>query len=237
MQSYVLKTYYTKYLKEVRKVSDSSVKHYDEAMRYISKYLVSHGLINESVYEIQDINELEKIRTFLYNDPEFVALDKRGHQMYSAGLNNYFRFADGEDFENKKEDMLVLDFEVPATKLTEKRLTAYARSSIMKKQSLELAGYTCELNPDHKTFISKSNNKQYMEGHHALPLRYQESFDNSLDVYANIVCLCPVCHRLLHYGIDSEKKGSVDKIYAFRADRLAKSGILLSKDEFERLVI
>ncbi len=23
----------------------------------------------------------------------------------------------------------------------------------------------------------------------------------SLDVYANIICLCPICHRLLHYGL------------------------------------
>lgn len=237
MQSYVLKTYYTKYLKEVRKVSDSTVKHYDEAMRYITKYLVGKELLQDSIFEVQDINELEKIRTFLYNDPEFVALDKRGHQMYSAGLNNYMRFAEGEDFESKKEDLLILDIEVPVAGKVDKRLTAYARSSIIKKQSMEIAGYVCELNPNHKTFISKANNKQYMEGHHALPLKYQDSFNKSLDVYANIVCLCPVCHRLLHYGIDSEKKDSVDKIYSFRCDRLAKSGIQLSKDEFERFVI
>ena len=72
-----------------------------------------------------------------------------------------------------------------------------------------------------------------MEGHHALPMRYQERFKNSLDVYANVVCLCPTCHRLLHYGIASEKIDVVDKIYYDRADRLAACGIKIGKTEFE----
>ena len=40
MNEFVLMTYYVKYLKEIRKVSDSSVKHYQDALRYTSKYLV-----------------------------------------------------------------------------------------------------------------------------------------------------------------------------------------------------
>lgn len=233
MGSHVLKIYYTKYLKEVRKVSDSTVKHYDEALRYISKYLVSKGLIQESIFEIEDIDELEEIRLFLNNDPDFVALDKRGHQMYSSGLNNYIRFAEGDDFQKNSQDLIVLDIEVPTINQTERRLLTYSRSSIIKHQSLEMAGYSCELDSTHKTFISKSNNKQYMEGHHALPIGMQEHFESSLDVYANIVCLCPVCHRLLHYGVDSEKKIYIDRIYEKRKDRLAQSGIRLSKNEFE----
>ena len=34
-----LKEYYAKYLTEVRKVRDSTVKHYFDALSYISKYL------------------------------------------------------------------------------------------------------------------------------------------------------------------------------------------------------
>ena len=237
MEEYILKSYFFKYLKEVRKLSDSSVKHYDEAMRYISKYLIEKSLLEDSIYEIQDIDELESIRAYLYNDIDFMALDKRGHQMYTAGFNTCYRFAEGEDFEKKKEDILVLDIEVPVIKQRERRLIAYSRSSIIKKQTLEVAGYKCEINPTHKTFIAKSTDKQYMEGHHLLPLKLQEHFDNSLDVYANVVCLCPICHRLMHYGLDSEKKISADKMYDARRERLAKSGFKLSKDEFERLVI
>lgn len=35
MNQYVLMTYYVKYLKEIRKVSDSTVKHYQQALRSI----------------------------------------------------------------------------------------------------------------------------------------------------------------------------------------------------------
>ena len=87
-----LMTYYIKYLKEIRKVSDSTVKHYQDALRYISKYLVQKEKLQQTVYEIQDLGELEIIKTYLYNDPDFVALHKRGHQI-GAG--------EGEDVRRK----------------------------------------------------------------------------------------------------------------------------------------
>lgn len=76
-----------------------------------------------------------------------------------------------------------------------------------------------------------------MEGHHALPMTYQDKFEHSLDVYANVVCLCPICHRLLHYGVKSEKENVVNKIYFERADRLSASGIEISKKDFMKLVV
>ena len=68
---------------------------------------------------------------------------------------------------------------------------------------MEIAEYKCEISPQHITFTSKNTGHFYMEGHHAIPMRHQDKFTKSLDVYANIVCLCPICHRLLHYGIES----------------------------------
>ena len=67
--------------------------------------------------EIQDIGELKIIKTYLYNNPEFVDLDKRGHRMYSAGLNNYCKFANGEEFENIKEKVEILDTEIPGARI------------------------------------------------------------------------------------------------------------------------
>ena len=71
-----------------------------------------------------------------------------------------------------------------------------------------------------------------MEGHHAVPMKEQNNFDVSLDVYANIVCLCPICHRLLHYGKVSQKREVLEQIYIARDDRLQNSGIYLTKDQF-----
>lgn len=57
---------------------------------------------------------MERIRDYLYADPEFLSLDKRGHQMYSAGLNNYYKFAKGVGFYNIHNQIQVMDMEVPA---------------------------------------------------------------------------------------------------------------------------
>lgn len=237
MHNQVLMTYYMKYLKEIRGLSDSSIRHYTQALRKISSYLVKHEKIYESVYEIQDIWELEMIRSYLYNDSEFIDFDKRGHQMYSAGLNNYYKFASGVGFENIKDKIEILDIEVEVPKLVASTATSRKRSSIIKIQAIESAGYQCEFNGLHTTFIAKSSGHPYMEGHHAIPMKYQEKFGHSLDVYANIVCLCPICHRLLHYGVDEQKQMVANKIYYDRADRLATSGLRISRDCFCQLVI
>lgn len=237
MNEYVLMTYYKKYLKEIRKVSDSTVMHYQGALRYISKYLVQKEKLQQTVYEIQDIGELEVIKTYLYTDPDFVALDKRGHQMYSASFNNYYKFASGQGFANIHKQIVLMDIEIPVTHKQISSVNTWKRSTIIKLQSIESAGYQCEINAEHNTFTAKSTGHPYMEGHHALPMKYQDKFSKSLDVYANIVCLCPICHRLLHYGVETEKENVLSKIYYDRSERLAASGIKISKSDFERLVV
>lgn len=236
MDEYVLLTYYAEYLKKIRKVSDSTIKHYQQAMRYIAKFLVEKEKIKQSIYEIQNLDELVIIKEYLYSEPEFIELDTRGHRMYSAGFNNYFKFANGKGFENIHQQIGVMDIEIPATNKQLLVADTWRRSSIIKMQSIESAGYECEVNPTHVTFTAKSTGMPYMEGHHALPMKCQDRFKSSLDIYANIVCLCPTCHRLLHYGIASEKANVIDKIYYDRADRLAASGIKVGKNEFENLM-
>lgn len=45
MQNPVLKEYYVRYLTDVRNLSQSSVKHYVDALNNISRYLVSKNLV------------------------------------------------------------------------------------------------------------------------------------------------------------------------------------------------
>lgn len=44
--------------------------------------------------------------------------------------------------------------------------------------------------------------EKYVEAHHIIPFRYQSQFKNSLDNPANIVLLCPNCHKNIHFGMD-----------------------------------
>lgn len=112
----VLKEYYIRYLKQVRGNSDSSVNHYIGALQTISKYLVERGKIVNTIYEIDNVGELEIIREYLYQQPDFVEKNERGRRMYSAGLNNYIRFAEGIEFAEAGERATVLDFAVPVEK-------------------------------------------------------------------------------------------------------------------------
>ena len=76
-----------------------------------------------------------------------------------------------------------------------------------------------------------------MEGHHAIPLHYQGKFEHSLDIYANVVCLCPICHRKIHYGISEDRRLMMDEIWEKRIGRLINWGISMSKTEFENLIL
>jgi len=234
-QKYPLLEYYVRYLREIRGLKDSSVNHYIGAMNVISKWLRDRRMIRDSIYEITDIDELTGVRNYVFENPEFILKDKTGHQMYSAGFNNYYRFASGEDFSEVGENIELLDVQLIVGQQRLVTTNTWKRSGIIKRQSIEAAGYKCEIDSKHKTFLKEADRKPYMEGHHALPIRLQGDFQSSLDVYANIICLCPVCHRRIHYGLKEDRRLMLYKIYTDRAQRLANSGICMSKDEFVKM--
>lgn len=228
----VLREYYARYLREVRGVNATSVGHYFDALNNISRRLKDMGLVERDIYEIADLETLDRIRKALFEDPVFKEYNERGKRMYSAGLNNYFRFASGEGFGEIRRGAEVMDVPVaPEEAVVEKR-PVWKRSGILRAQAIEMAGYACEIEPSHQTFISGTTDKPYMEGHHALPMNMQGSFRVSLDVYANIVCLCPICHRQIHFGLKDDRVCMIRQIYDRRAARLVKSGIDIGRDDF-----
>jgi 5-methylcytosine-specific restriction protein A len=241
----VLKEYYAKYLKDVRKVKDSTVKHYFDALSYISRYLKEKNLLKRDIYEVMDLKELAALKEILYKDPDFINLNRLGHQMYSAGLNNYFRFASGEFIEQENVVAREMDIPMAPNALTDTpenpsgtymaKSKHWKRSSILRRQALAFAHYTCELHPEHKTFLAQSTHKPYMEGHHIIPMVMQPSFDHSLDVYANLICLCPICHRKIHLGLKEDRKDMLKEIYDQRGERFEKSGLRVTEDEFIEL--
>jgi len=231
----ILKEYYSRYLIDVRQNKQSTVKHYLDALNNVSRRLKSKQLVSESIYEVADVETLYKLREILFNDSDFKEADAKGRRMYSAGLNNYCRFASGEGFGEMASLFRKLDVPIAKEKNLTVKQTVWKRSGIIRLQSFELAQYKCELDNSHETFIANSTKKPYMEGHHAIPMNFQDKFKTSLDVYANIICLCPTCHRKIHYGISEDKNPLLDVIYYKRAERMADSGIRVSKDEFKQL--
>ena len=227
-----LKEYYARYLQAVRGLSLSSVRHYLDALNNISRRLASKHLVDTDIFEITDLDDLESVRDILYADPDFVELNERGKRMYSAGLNNYIRFASGEDYKDLFSKMEKMDIPLKLKVPSVVPQTVWNRSNILRIQTLISADYKCEIDNYHETFIAEKTRKPYMESHHAIPMKQQPHFENSLDIYANLVCLCPICHRRIHYGIKSDRQDMIRTIYQKRSNRLANSGIILSQAEF-----
>lgn len=115
--------------------------------------------------------------------------------------------------------------------VTNKR-SAIKRSETRAKNSLILAEFKCDLDNSHVSFKAK-NGKPYMEAHHLIPLSAQDEFEYSLDVEANIVCLCPNCHRLLHYGVNVQNQ--LEELYTKRKQLLERSKILIDFEDLLRL--
>lgn len=61
--------------------------------------------------------------------------------MYSAGMNNYLRFAEGTEFKGIKEDIKILDIEVPVNQKIILQQAQWKRSSIIKNQIIEAENY------------------------------------------------------------------------------------------------
>ena len=112
------------------------------------------------------------------------------------------------------------------------------RDGMIGALALSRGNYLCEYNDEHRTFIARSNGKQYMEAHHIIPFNQAEYIYNkhkvNIDCVENIVSLCPICHRAVHLGEFDTKLNILKKLYDMRIDAIHSIG--LSKFSFEDLV-
>jgi len=72
------------------------------------------------------------------------------------------------------------------------------------KQALKNANFKCEFDDSHSTFLTNKG-VPYMEGHHLIPCTVSNterfwSKKRNIDCPENIICLCPICHRRIHFG-------------------------------------
>ena len=110
----------------------------------------------------------------------------------------------------------------------------YPRNFAVSSQALINADYKCEIDEKHQTFITKTTKKRYMEAHHLVPLSQHDKFNCSLDVVANVVCLCSNCHNEIHYG--ENRYGLIEKLYNKRKVFLEKVGLKdLTLDDLKKM--
>ncbi|MCX6077175.1 MAG: HNH endonuclease [Campylobacterales bacterium] len=115
--------------------------------------------------------------------------------------------------------------------IVQEAVEVYPRDEEEKREALILAKYKCELEENHMTFTSNATSENYVEGHHLIPISQYVHFDNDVDVRANIVSLCPTCHRMLHYGEKEEVHNALSALYSKRINRLKKVNLDISLEK------
>lgn len=111
----------------------------------------------------------------------------------------------------------------------------YQRAPGVAANALRLANFKCEIDSDHQTFLSNVKGKPYVEAHHLIPFGNQGSYPFSLDVSANIVALCPNCHRRLHHGKIEDKTSDIKSLLSKRKAQLEEKEILISEKNLLKL--
>lgn len=208
-----------------------------------SKGFKNGGSVCKDIWdECIDIN-LKPKSEFVSSFYEFIqAYGKNNLRIYNQFLMKYkmllkkkIDIDDENDIVNSEvidnSDVVVANYQ-PESKpeLVDETHKKYKRNPNKAKKSIILSKFKCNINSNHLTFDTK-NNKPYMEAHHLIPMASQDTFDVSLDIDANILCLCATCHRKLHYGLNIRE--DLKKLYYDRKELLKQSGVDIT---FEKLL-
>lgn len=221
---YAIGRLFDRHLREAD-LSESSVRHYRTGLNTINRLIAEHrdAFAFSNVFEPATIEELAALRDAIRALPAFVELNKRGNNMYSAALNHFVTFVE-RSFETVEVESLPDAPQPVPEHLPPVARAARPGNDIIVQQSLGAAHRMCEYEISHVSFLTESG-VVYMEGHHLIPVRLQPQFSVGLHVWANVVCLCPLCHRQIHYGTRDARRALFGRLFDEREARLRASGI------------
>lgn len=217
--------------------SKNTINKYASAIATMSRELTEHSTINIDIYKVVDSIEIHRIKEQYLEIDELREKDERGNRMYTSSLIWYQKYLE----EDKKLNTLVKDNSNEYSIVYEKKVKGeftisegtkqWKRDRAVVDRSIEFSNNKCEYDDKHEYFISNKSGKNYVEGHHLIPMKYQDNFEYSLDVEANVVSLCVVCHKILHLGRIEDKVNIISKLYQLRINSLELSGLEISLDE------
>ena len=178
-----------------------------------------------------DVNE-EAIIDFVFNNKN----------IFEPILMNVFKVEEAEDAEEDSDGIPVIDpreiivdinamGDRPEPRIDDTTIEGKQQLksifAMRKKIAREKSHYTCELEQYKgcRYFTSKTTNHNYVEVHHFVPREFRNNFENSVDVLANYITLCPNCHRMIHLATDRERIDVIRYIFNQRKERLKNCGI------------
>lgn len=129
-----------------------------------------------------------------------------------------------DDAEPSSTDYVPVEYTVSSQDDTKASYSRPKTSPSLGKEAIKINDYRCAIDGKHITFV-KPDGTRYMEVHHLVPLSRQGDFKYKLDTKANIVPLCPNCHRMLHHGRLKDIEPVLELLFTERKDKLKRSGI------------
>lgn len=161
---------------------------------------------------------------------------------YLAGSNTDEDFIEQENIQNavlSNEKIEDAKGREPEYNFGAKGKTVKKRPELAK-QVLVNSNYKCAVCADHKTFFTR-HGVPYMEGHHLIPCTpsnakdFWEEHGVNIDCIENIVCICPTCHRRIHFGTAADKREVIEKLYEVKKAELESARIKIGLEELEEL--
>jgi 5-methylcytosine-specific restriction protein A len=183
-------------------------------------------------------NELPTAERFFENLDHLLAHYETLFRRFGPNLHSLFSVTEEEFQQVVLEKAAQVDVKAidPDTdiKVLDTSGKGYVRSPMIAAEAIRAAQFMCEIDAEHWTFTSKAKKQRYVEAHHLIPISQQHLFEASLDVVANIVSLCATCHRLLHFGVEKEKKSILVSLLGQRKQKLAEKSINVKTQDFLR---
>lgn len=212
----------------------------------------SYSIVSDNLYNLNDYPVKYRIRSSKYSSSLF-----RGQRVFKgkhpeldkevlAYLERYLDDVSDEDtlvFQRLIQEETVTPGESTSdgSKSEPQYVVSGGSKAVSKnprfaKLALLHAGFCCAGNPSHTTFLT-AKGFPYMEGHHLIPCtyanasRFWEQRERNIDCEENIVCLCPTCHRMVHFGAKEEKESILRTIYKGQKKALESVNLDLPFDE------
>lgn len=240
---------FARWLETHTDLKEYAIKRYSRAIETLSSELGDFGLQRVNLFNITDTTFVDTI----LSNPDFIKKNDKGHRMYSTALKHFKKYLE-YSYDTELQAELFKEeqkFEKYLTKIqddairgnkedkpkgkpnhrTVNNIKVWSRNPKYASEAVADADYLCEFDNQHRHFISKYNSRNYVEAHHLIPMQYQEEYECSLDIHANIVSICLVCHKKIHFGLFKDKRAILEKLYESRRERLNKSGIIITLAE------
>lgn len=241
-------TYFQTYTSNLSKQLNNNNKNISGKGRSYADYLIRLIIFYEDFFK-KEVNTLLTFKTLkeiekVVLSKDFQKYNEDENRFPNAAFNCYISCVTHLNVENERiadlqlnENLETIIYEESNTntiikgkqrkkeKIKNGNVFTYPRSREERLEAKRRSHWECDLDETHLTFISKSDGQPYMEAHHIVPMAAQDYFENTLDFADNIACLCPKCHRKIHYAREGEQQKLLEFLFNKRKNKYSNYGI------------